>query len=88
LVGTDGPYAYITKEDAKNDSHSGRKSGVETDAAFGLSKIRMGGVVSDLWTATSLHRSQILRDLGAMQAQAAEFSGYAGKFRCFLERRL
>ena len=22
-----------------------------------------------------------------MQAQAAEFSGYAGKFRCFLERR-
>jgi hypothetical protein len=63
LVGTDGPYAYITKEDAKNDSHSGRKSGVETDAAFGLSKIRMGGVVSDLWTATSLHRSQILRDL-------------------------
>jgi hypothetical protein len=23
-----------------------------------------------------------------MQAQAAEFSGYAGKFRCFLERRV
>jgi len=23
-----------------------------------------------------------------MQAQAAEFSGYAGKFRCFLERRI
>jgi len=36
----------------------------------------------------SLHRSQILRDLRAMQAQAAEFSGYAGKFRCFLERRI
>jgi hypothetical protein len=27
---------------------------------------------------TSLHRSQILRDLRAMQAQAAEYSGYAG----------
>jgi len=23
-----------------------------------------------------------------MQAQAAEFSGYAGKFRCFLERKV
>ena len=23
-----------------------------------------------------------------LQAQAAEFSGYAGKFRCFLERRV
>jgi hypothetical protein len=23
-----------------------------------------------------------------MQVQAAEFSGYAGKFRCFLERRV
>jgi hypothetical protein len=23
-----------------------------------------------------------------MQAQAAEFSGYAGRFRCFLERRV
>jgi hypothetical protein len=23
-----------------------------------------------------------------MQAQAAEFSGYPGKFRCFLERRV
>jgi len=23
-----------------------------------------------------------------MQAQAAEFSGYAGKFRCFLKRRV
>jgi hypothetical protein len=36
----------------------------------------------------SLHRSQILRDLRAMQTQAAEFSGYAGKSRCFLERRV
>ena len=33
----------------------------------------------------SLHRSQILRDLWVMQAQAEEFSGYAGKFDCFLE---
>jgi hypothetical protein len=31
----------------------------------------------------SLHRSQILRDLSAMQAAAAQFSGYAGKFGCF-----
>jgi hypothetical protein len=37
---------------------------------------------------SSLHRSQILRDLGAMQAVAAELSGYAGKFRCFLGRRV
>jgi hypothetical protein len=36
----------------------------------------------------SLHRSQILRDLWAMQAVAAELSGYARKFRCFLERRV
>jgi hypothetical protein len=36
----------------------------------------------------SLHRSQIFRDFCAMQAQAAESSGYAGQFRCFLERRI
>jgi MFS family permease len=30
----------------------------------------------------------IPRDLGAVQAVAADFSGYAGKFRCFLERRV
>jgi hypothetical protein len=30
----------------------------------------------------SLHRSPILKDLRAMQAQAAEFFAYAGKFRC------
>ncbi len=35
---------------------------------------------------TSVHRSQILRDFYAMQAEAAEFSGYAEKFRCFLAR--
>jgi hypothetical protein len=29
---------------------------------------------------SSLHCSQILRDLRAMQAQAAELPGYAGKF--------
>jgi hypothetical protein len=34
--------------------------------------------------AASLHRSQISGDLRTMQAVAAEFSGYAGKFRCFL----
>jgi hypothetical protein len=27
--------------------------------------------------------AQILRDLSAMQAQAAEFTGCAGRFRCF-----
>src|ERR1700719_2894686 len=31
---------------------------------------------------TSLHRSQIFRDLRSMQAVAAEFSGCAVKFRC------
>jgi hypothetical protein len=36
---------------------------------------------------TSLHRTQIAGDLSAMQALAAEFSGYAEKFRCFLEIR-
>jgi len=35
----------------------------------------------------SLHRSQILRDLWAMQAQAAESSGYAGQFRCFFGKK-
>jgi hypothetical protein len=36
--------------------------------------------------APSLHRSQILRDLWAMQAMAAEHSGYAGPFCCFFWR--
>jgi hypothetical protein len=64
------PYAYLTKEDTKNErSRPGSKSVsetigrayylrpgkvvlvVETDAASGLSKIRMGGKASDLWTA-------------------------------------
>jgi hypothetical protein len=31
----------------------------------------------------ALHRSQILRDLRAMQAKAAKISGYAGNFRSF-----
>ncbi len=66
-----GPYAYIMKENAKNEgSRFARKSAnetigrayymrpgkvvlvVETDAASGLSKIRMGGIASDLWTPT------------------------------------
>jgi hypothetical protein len=66
-----GPYAYISKERAKDaGSNSARKSVnetirhayylrpgkvvlvVETDAAAGLSKIRMGGIASDLWTRT------------------------------------
>jgi hypothetical protein len=65
-----GPYAYIAKDDAKNErSRASNKSVsevighayylrpgkvvliVETDAAAGLSKIRIGGVASDLWTA-------------------------------------
>ena len=39
--------------------------------------------------AASLHRSQIPIEpvaVGAMQALAAERSGYAGQFRCFLAR--
>jgi hypothetical protein len=64
-----GPYAYITKENAKNEGSRFAKKSVnetigrayylrpgkvvlvvETDAASGLSKIRMGGIASDLWT--------------------------------------
>jgi hypothetical protein len=67
----DGPFAYMKKEDAKNERlHVGSKPVsqvigrayylrrgkvvllVETEAASGLSKIRMGGVTSDLWTPT------------------------------------
>jgi hypothetical protein len=66
-----GPYAYISKDDAKNDrSRRDKKSVSETirhayylrpgkvvlviatDAAAGLTQIRMGGIGSDLWTAT------------------------------------
>jgi hypothetical protein len=66
-----GPYAYITKENAKNEGSRFAKKSVnetigrayylrpgkvvlvvETDAASGLSKIRMGGIASDLWTLT------------------------------------
>jgi hypothetical protein len=36
----------------------------------------------------SLHRSQILRDLRAMQALIAELFGFAEKFRCSLQRRI
>jgi hypothetical protein len=83
----DGPYAYITKEDAKNDrSRSGSKSVsdvighayylrpgkivvvVETDASAGLSKIRIGGVASDLWTATKNLTTRPFRDtLGVIE---------------------
>ena len=31
---------------------------------------------------------EILGNLSAIQAVSAEFSGYAGKFRCFLQRRV
>ena len=83
----DGPYAYITKDDAKNAlSHAGSKSVsevighayylrpgkivalVETDSASGLSKIRMGGVASDLWTATKNLSTRPFRDtLGVIE---------------------
>jgi hypothetical protein len=79
-----GPYAYKTKEDAKNGgSRFARMSlseivdhayflrpgklvlVVETDAASGLSKIRIGGVTSDLWTPTeNLSTRPIMDTLG------------------------
>jgi hypothetical protein len=81
-----GPYAYIRKEDAKNEGTHARKSVsetigrayylrpgkvvliVETDAASGLSKIRMGGVASDLWTATeNLSTRPIRGTLGVIE---------------------
>jgi hypothetical protein len=41
---------------------------VETDAASGLSKIRMGGVASDLWTATrNLSTRPIRGTLGVIE---------------------
>jgi hypothetical protein len=83
----DGPYAYITKEDAKNDrSRAGSKPAsevvghayylrpgkivlvVETDATSGLSKIRMGGIASDLWMATKNLSTRPFRDtLGVIE---------------------
>jgi hypothetical protein len=36
------------------------------------------GFIREEINEISLHRSQILRDLRAMQTQAAEISGYAG----------
>jgi hypothetical protein len=44
--------------------------------------------ISGFQKSLSLHRSQILRDLQAMQAVAAEFPGCAEKFYCFQERRV
>jgi hypothetical protein len=86
-----GPYAYITKEDAKNgrfvDSQSVSevvghayylRPGkvvllVETDAGSGLSKIRMGGVASDLWTATkNLCSRPIMDSLGVIESPDTE----------------
>jgi hypothetical protein len=44
------------------------ESAGETDAAFRLSKIRMGGVVSDLWTATrNLSARPIMDPLGIIE---------------------
>jgi hypothetical protein len=41
---------------------------VETDAASGLSKIRMGGIASDLWTATKNLSTRPVRDaLGTIE---------------------
>jgi hypothetical protein len=64
-----GPYAYLTRQDAKNNVRPGKHESevarrayylrpgkvvlvVKTDPAAGLSEIRIGGVTSDLWTAT------------------------------------
>jgi hypothetical protein len=41
---------------------------VETDAAYGLSKIRMGGVTSDLWTPTkNLSTRPVIDTLGMIE---------------------
>jgi hypothetical protein len=41
---------------------------VETDAAYGLSKIRMGGVTSDLWTPTkNLSTRPVIDTLGIIE---------------------
>jgi hypothetical protein len=88
----DGPYAYFTKEDAKNGRFRGDSQSVsevvghayylrpgkvvlvvETDAGSGLSKIRMGGVASDLWTATRNLSSRPIRDsLGIIESPDTE----------------
>jgi hypothetical protein len=82
-----GPYAYVTKEDAKNggsrfvgksvsetiDHAYYLRPGkvvlvIETDPASGLCKIRMGGVVEDLWTATkNLSRRPLADMLGTIE---------------------
>ena len=82
-----GPYAYVTKEDAKNgglrlvgksvsetiDHAYYLRPGkvvliVETDPVSGLSKIRMGGVVEDLWTTTkNLSRRPLADMLGTIE---------------------
>jgi hypothetical protein len=82
-----GPYAYLAKEDAKNERSRTRHKPVsevigrayylrpgkvvfvvETDAASGLSKIRMGGVASDLWTPTKDLSARPVRNLaGAIE---------------------
>jgi hypothetical protein len=77
-----GPYAYIAKEEAKNERSRARHKPVsevigrayylrpgkvvlivEADAASGLSKIRIGGVASDLWTATKNLSARPVRNL-------------------------
>jgi hypothetical protein len=75
--------------------YSAQKSGVA-----GVQELQNGTAAFRLWMvidplpcgeefgSASLHRSQILRDFWAMQAQAAESSGYAGEFRCFLKRKI
>jgi hypothetical protein len=58
-----GPHAYIKKEDAKDERlHVRNKPVVETEAASGLSRIRMGGVTSDLWTPTKNLSTRPLRN--------------------------
>ncbi len=62
-----GRVAYVTKEEARAAGSKSRSDSIghayylrpgklvlvlETDAASGLSKIRMSGAASDLWTAT------------------------------------
>ena len=58
-----GPHAYIKKENAKDERlHVRNKPVVETEAASGLSRIRMGGVTSDLWTPTKNLSTRPLRN--------------------------
>ncbi|MGA8657146.1 MAG: hypothetical protein WB586_13455 [Chthoniobacterales bacterium] len=79
-----GRVAYVTKEEARSAGSKSKSDSighgyylrpgklvlvVETDAASGLSKIRMSGVASDLWTATkNLSTRPVKNDRGVIES--------------------